>query len=392
MGFKMEKVPEIFISYVEEDGAVAKELADGLEENGFACWYYERDSVPGESYLLTTGNMIESCKAIILVISSKAIQSHQMSREVERAHECRKKFIPILVDLNHVDFISRQPMWRQALGTTASIRIPAGGVKEIVPKIIKGIQAPTALEMADPSSKVAQVLGSKVFIERPSIFIFGHKPSTASIHGRDSLVEGLVNRLTNKRCEFLCLYGAVGVGKSTVASLLFSGISRDPETRFRSFIWYDLRNESDPETALIHIATVATGGNIAQDILANVGLKGLLNIIRNADSSNPTLLVFDNLDSTFAKGKERGHSRTSDGCRFSGLLRVTDSAVITTSQQQAECSMNSPLNRRRSMVCPPMNPSICCAMPACRIPTMCFSKRIICFRDIPWRFPPSREP
>lgn len=43
---------DIFISYVEEDGDVAAELARGIEDAGYSAWYHERDSVPGPSYLI----------------------------------------------------------------------------------------------------------------------------------------------------------------------------------------------------------------------------------------------------------------------------------------------------------------------------------------------------
>jgi hypothetical protein len=42
----------VFISHVEEDQALALEIARRLETAGFTTWYYERDSEPGISYLL----------------------------------------------------------------------------------------------------------------------------------------------------------------------------------------------------------------------------------------------------------------------------------------------------------------------------------------------------
>jgi hypothetical protein len=42
---------DVFISHVEEDYPVAEEIARGLEAEGYTVWYYERDSLPGPSYL-----------------------------------------------------------------------------------------------------------------------------------------------------------------------------------------------------------------------------------------------------------------------------------------------------------------------------------------------------
>jgi hypothetical protein len=57
---------DIFISHVEEDAQVALEIAQGLEAVGYTVWYYERDSVPGLSYLVQTGQAIEQSHAIDL--------------------------------------------------------------------------------------------------------------------------------------------------------------------------------------------------------------------------------------------------------------------------------------------------------------------------------------
>ncbi len=39
----------VFVSHVAEDSALAVRLARGLEDAGYATWYYERDSLPGAS-------------------------------------------------------------------------------------------------------------------------------------------------------------------------------------------------------------------------------------------------------------------------------------------------------------------------------------------------------
>jgi hypothetical protein len=68
-------VVDIFISHVEEDASLALEIAQALEDSGFLAWYYERDTVPGRSYLLQIGDAIDSCHAVILLISSHSLGS-----------------------------------------------------------------------------------------------------------------------------------------------------------------------------------------------------------------------------------------------------------------------------------------------------------------------------
>src|SRR5215217_6639498 len=95
---------DIFISYVEENANLASDIAEAMETMGFSTWYYERDTVPGRSYLLQIGEEIERCRAVVLLISSHSLGSFQVTREVERAYESNKPFIPLLIDVSHSEF------------------------------------------------------------------------------------------------------------------------------------------------------------------------------------------------------------------------------------------------------------------------------------------------
>ncbi len=131
----------VFISYVQEDDPIALEIAAGLESAGYSTWYYKRDCVPGPSYLVQTGQAIEESFAVVLVISPNSLGSHQVTKEVVRAHEANKPFIPVLRDIEFPEFQQRQPEWREALGSATSIRIPAGGVSEAIPRIVGGLKS-----------------------------------------------------------------------------------------------------------------------------------------------------------------------------------------------------------------------------------------------------------
>jgi hypothetical protein len=49
----------IFISHSEKDLALVNEMARGLEAAGYSTWYFERDVVPGTSYLVRIAQAIE---------------------------------------------------------------------------------------------------------------------------------------------------------------------------------------------------------------------------------------------------------------------------------------------------------------------------------------------
>jgi len=95
-------MPHLFMSYVGEDADVVEPLAQALEAAGYRTWYYTRDSLPGPSYLVQTYDAIAQAQAVIVVISAPALEDpHQVTLEVERAHENGLPFVPLLRDVPH---------------------------------------------------------------------------------------------------------------------------------------------------------------------------------------------------------------------------------------------------------------------------------------------------
>jgi cytochrome c biogenesis protein CcdA len=132
---------DVFIAHVEEDADIALEVVLGLEEVGYTTWCYEVDSIPGQSYLIQTGKAVEDSRVAVVVISPHSLGSRQVTREVVRAHESGKEFIPVLRGITHVEFQNRQPEWREAIGAAASISIPREGVARVIPRIIDGLKS-----------------------------------------------------------------------------------------------------------------------------------------------------------------------------------------------------------------------------------------------------------
>jgi hypothetical protein len=157
---------DVFVSHVEEDATVALTLADALEAEGFTTWCYERDSIPGPSYLLQTAEAIERSRAVVVVISAHALGSNQVTAEVVRAHEAVKPFLPVLVGISQVEFGARQPEWREAIGSATSITVPEAGVEVIVPRIVNGLKA-LGIAPGEPAARVPRPETVRP-LERPS--------------------------------------------------------------------------------------------------------------------------------------------------------------------------------------------------------------------------------
>jgi hypothetical protein len=64
-----------------------------------------------------------------------------VTSEVVRAHEEVKPFIPLLIGISREEFSVRQPEWREAIGSAATLELPAGGVDAVAPRIVEGLTA-----------------------------------------------------------------------------------------------------------------------------------------------------------------------------------------------------------------------------------------------------------
>lgn len=131
---------DIFVSHVEEDRALAEEVAHSLEAAGYTTWYYERDSPPGTPYLLTVGRAITRCRAILVIISPVSLaHGHQVTTEVFQAYEGHKRFFPLLAGVRFEDYRDKQPEWHIAAAGAVAVALPEGGVPALVPHLLAGL-------------------------------------------------------------------------------------------------------------------------------------------------------------------------------------------------------------------------------------------------------------
>ena len=147
-------VTDIFISHVEEDSAAALQISDALEAAGYSTWCYERDSVPGPSYLLQTADAIDRSKAVVVIVSPHSLGSHQMTKELVRGQQGAKPFVPVMISMSRAKFAARQPEWIEAIGNATSIEVPRGGLASVLPRIVAGIEALDFEASGEPGRQV----------------------------------------------------------------------------------------------------------------------------------------------------------------------------------------------------------------------------------------------
>jgi len=132
----------IFISHVISDEPLMREIGQGLEESGYTTWYFERDVLPGTSYLIQITQAIAACDALVLLVTPAALSSDQVTKEVVGAFERKIPFVPVLVGVTPPELKESQPEWRHALGGTAMLCCEEEkDLSSIIPRVIEGLKA-----------------------------------------------------------------------------------------------------------------------------------------------------------------------------------------------------------------------------------------------------------
>lgn len=89
---------DVFLSYASADAAVANSIVERLEKQGLRCWLAPRDVRPGTEYTDAIVAAINEAKAVVLVLSGRAVASSHVGREVERAASKHKQIIAFRMD------------------------------------------------------------------------------------------------------------------------------------------------------------------------------------------------------------------------------------------------------------------------------------------------------
>jgi len=120
----------VFVSYASADAAVANAIVETLERRGLRCWIAPRDVKPGGQYADAIVGAINDAMAVVLVLSSSAVASSHVSREVERAASKHKPIIAFRID---VASLSRSLEY--FLGESQWIDVPAQGMPAALAKL-----------------------------------------------------------------------------------------------------------------------------------------------------------------------------------------------------------------------------------------------------------------
>jgi hypothetical protein len=91
-------LPDIFISYTQEDRTVAEELCRVLESSGLGCWIAPRNIEAGTDWTNGIMQAIDGCCCLVLVFSSSANKSDHVRREILHAIEKERRIFPFRIE------------------------------------------------------------------------------------------------------------------------------------------------------------------------------------------------------------------------------------------------------------------------------------------------------
>lgn len=133
-------LPLVFVSYASADAGVAGRLAAAIREAGFSTWLYQQDSLPGGSYLQQIHAAVSGSHVIAVLVSTAALQSHQVEKEIVLGHDLGKPFVPILIGLSHDDMQRQKPDYRTAFGAAVSVPLTDETFADVADRVIGGLR------------------------------------------------------------------------------------------------------------------------------------------------------------------------------------------------------------------------------------------------------------
>jgi TolB-like protein len=136
----------VFVSYASQDAATADSIVENLEQHGLRCWLAPRDVKPGALYADAIVRAINEANAVVLVLSTSAVASSHVGREVERAASKHKQIIGF-----RIDSAPLSPELEYFLSNSQWIDVPAIGMPAALAKLAEAAgQGPEEAGAADP--------------------------------------------------------------------------------------------------------------------------------------------------------------------------------------------------------------------------------------------------
>lgn len=109
---------DVFISHSSKDKPIADAVCAMLESQGIRCWVAPRDILPGMEWGAAIVEAIRNARLMVLIFSTSANSSQQITREVERAVHKGIPVIPLRIEdvapTDSLEYFISSPHWLDA--------------------------------------------------------------------------------------------------------------------------------------------------------------------------------------------------------------------------------------------------------------------------------------
>lgn len=324
---------QVFISYAAADSEIAKQVLAVLESSHIQCWYAPRDISPSVSYQQSLMSAIENSRLLLLVLSSEALRSAHVKRDVWKAVAAGIAIYPFIIDETGLEQLLEH-YWGFCPAFDASARPLEAHFAGITAAVQDIISAPsetaTGARSAMPESEPS---GSRLAAQRhlPEEWTGERRLNAISrvlypeavdadtdladyVSFGDGFEERIV-RMTLGGYRKIIIYGPSGCGKSSLLNMLTREIKRRGRP---AFMWNPHTEVEEGECyclsyqVLERLLEDGLVGNEMRPLLRN-GLKegGLwysgvrkatrfldrtLNRMRRASPEHTAVIILDNLD------------------------------------------------------------------------------------------------
>ena len=142
VNIKEEERFSFYLCHAPEDSIVASKLAQGLEEERFSCWLYQRDALPGVSLNQQAKAAMTRCNCALILISRAFVDKPLLVEEIAQIHQLGRVLFPVLIDMSQEEFDAQKNVWRSMLGP--SVLVPMSSLEDLRPtieRIVNGAEA-----------------------------------------------------------------------------------------------------------------------------------------------------------------------------------------------------------------------------------------------------------
>jgi tetratricopeptide (TPR) repeat protein len=301
---------DVFLSHNHADAPWTEQLATRLERETWKgkplkVFYSERDIRPGQSIPQRMQDALTTSRKVALILSPEALKSRWVELEylatlysdVSKRQEhllplMRRDCEPpyLVAPLRYIDFRSDEHFERSYLELLAVIR------DEPLPRMSE--RPPAVANLPSPPIPNRPVVGFVARLDR---------------NGRD-IVERLRDELAPHKNQVVALWGAGGVGKTTLASEAVRSLA---EAYAQRVVWIsaDQRSNLPFATFLDELAA-----QLGDEDLRRLALEQKIEAVRALINVAPTLVVLDNFETITPEDQSQCMELLADRARCTALI------------------------------------------------------------------------